>query len=302
MHKLTTIVLLFSLIFLNLAFSQDEKIKPLLQIRFPADGDTVSYSKIRIAGCTSPHTIVLINGVNTHVYPSGAFVDRVELKPLDNEIFISAKDSVSEIDTVLHIYRQPPIPVSPDRPTEIDTRIIWPVENITMISGDIIEVRFKGSPGGKAKFRIDDLCKNIPMTELNPRDAQGMRGIYSGIVRLHSKKLRRAQPVKFELRGVDGKKRKAKSRGLIVVQPDHIPLIGETRNQTYLKTSPYGWGIMTILQEGVRLHITGQRGFHYKVRLTENSYAYVATRDVNLLPAGTPIPKTSISLPSISVN
>jgi N-acetylmuramoyl-L-alanine amidase len=300
MSKVKIALLFFPFLFMNLVFSQEKTIKPLLQIRFPSDGDTVSYSKIRIAGCTRPNAKVTINGDSTRVYPSGAFVARVDLKPLDNEIIISAIDSTGEEKSILHLYRRPPIPVSPAHPTEIDTRIIWPDHDITLISGDVIEVRFKGSPGGKAQFSIDKLCKNVPMTELNPEDASGMKGIYSGTIRLYTKKFLQAKPVKFELKGIEGRKRKAKSPGKITVRPDHIPLIGETRNQAYLKTSPYGWGIMSILPAGVRLNIIGQRGNHYKVQLTKNDYAYVASPDVDILPAGTPLPKTSISLPSIS--
>jgi N-acetylmuramoyl-L-alanine amidase len=300
MHKSIITSLFFLIVLFNLLFAQEPSIKPLLQISFPTDGDTVSYSKIRIAGCTRPGAKVKINGDSTKVYPSGAFVSRIDLKTLDNEIVFIAEDSSFEEKSVLHIFRKPPIPVSPERPTEIDNRIIWPDDDITLISGDIVEVRFKGSTGGKAKFSIDDLCKNIPMTELKPKDAQGMKGIYSGTVRLQSKKFRRARPVKFEIKGMDGKKVKAKSQGLITVQPNNILLVGETRSQAYLKTSPYGWGIMMILPQDVRLHIIGQRGSYYKIRLTENEYAYVSRRDVNLLSSGTPLPKTSISLPSIN--
>ncbi len=293
------ILLLFPFLLINILFSQEPINKPLLQIRFPADGDTVAFSKIRIAGAAQPNAKVTINGEPTKVYPSGAFVSRIDLKLLENEIVIIAADSIAEEKAILHIFREPPIPVSSARPTEIDARIIWPEDNITFISGDVIEVRLKGSPGGKAKFSIDDLCKNIPMSELAPNDAQGMKGIYSGAIRLHSKKFRSARAVKFELKGIDGKTAKAKSAALITVRPDDIPLIGETKSQTYLKTSPYGWGIITILPPGIRLHILGERVAHYKIRLTENEFAYVSSKDIELLPEGTPLPKTSISLPSI---
>lgn len=298
MHKLNMILFILTTLISNIAFSQENK--SLLQISFPSDNDTVSYSKIRIAGCTRYGTNVRINGDSIRVYPSGAFVYRVNLKPLANEIHITAADSLGEAQKILHIYRTPPIPVSPVTPTEIDTRIIWPENDMILISGDIIEVRFKGSPGGKAKFSIDKLCKNIPMTELEPEDASGMKGLYSGTVRLYTKTFLRARPVQFELKGRDGKKKKTVSPGLITVHPDHILVVGKTNNYLYLKTSPYGWGIMTILPPGVRLHIIGQRGFHYKVRLTEGDYAYVASQDVKILPTGTPVPKTGISLPSIS--
>ena len=300
MLKIKFAFLLLPFLLFNSLLSQEPADKPFLQIRFPADGDTVSFSKIRIAGCTRPGAAVTINGSHTKVYPSGAFVSRVNLNLLDNEIVITAQDSMVEESSVLHIFRRPPIPVSPERPTEIDTRIIWPEQDITLLSGDILDVRFKGSPGGKAKFSINGLCKNIPMTELESEDTQGMTGIYGGSIHLRSEKLRSPQPVKFELKGIDGKKSKEKSPALITVQPDDIPLIGETQSQAYLKTSPYGLGIMTILPAGVRLQIIGQRNYHYKIRLTESDYAYVSRRDVKLLPPGMPTPKTTISLPSIS--
>ena len=112
MNKNKIIFLLFPFLLANLLFSQEPTNKPFLQVRFPADGDTVSYSKIRIAGSTRPGATVTINGNNTKVYPSGAFVSRVELNLLDNAIVIFAKDSTAEDSTVIHIFRRPPIPVN----------------------------------------------------------------------------------------------------------------------------------------------------------------------------------------------
>ncbi|MDZ7333678.1 MAG: N-acetylmuramoyl-L-alanine amidase [candidate division KSB1 bacterium] len=286
-------------IWTNLLSAQSPNEQKLLHVRFPIDGDTVTYTKIRIAGSTLPAARVTINGQATRVYPSGAFVGRVDLKPLDNEITIIASDSSNEERAVLHIYRTPPLPVSPERPTQLDPRVAWPEEDIVLVSGDLLEVRIKGSPGGKAWFSIPGLCKNIAMTELPPDDAQGMRGIYAGAIRLHTKKSFSPRPVKFELRGIDGKKAQALSKGLVSVVSDAIPIVGETKNTTHLKTAPSGWGVMSILPPGVRLHLIGQRGTHFKVHLTESDYAYVASSDVTLLPQGTPVPKTTISLPSI---
>ena len=300
MNRQIIITLLISLLCYNIASSQEDVVKPLLQIRFPAVVDTVSFSRIRIAGSTRPDAIVTINDQNCRVYPSGAFVDRVELKPGDNEIVVIARDSSGQEMSVLHIFRTPPIPVSPVRPTEIDSRIISPENDITIISGDIIQVRFKGSPGAQAKFSIDKLCKNMPMTELDPGDASGMKGIYGGVVKLHTNKIRRNRRIKFELKGRDGKKTKAIAPGRVTVLPDNIPMIVATISPAYLKTLPYGLGIMSILPPGVRLRMVGQRNNHYKVRLTEGDYAYVAVDDVTILPPGTPLPSTTISLPSVS--
>lgn len=283
------------------AFSQDSSlVRPLLQITTPHLSDTVSYSRIRVAGCTRLGASVTVNKIPVKVYKSGAFVDLIQLSTNMNTFEIFASDSLGDTTVVINIFREPPIPVSPSQPTEIDNRIIWPDDDILLISGDILEVRFKGSPGGKAKFKINKLCKNIPMTELAPADAQGMIGIYGGVVKLETVKKVESQAVEFELRGVDGKKVKIKSEGKVTVLPDKIPLIGETTDRTYLKSTPYGLTVMTLLPAGVRLQLIGKIGNHYKVQLTQEKFAYVPAADVQLLPAGTALPKTSISLPSIS--
>jgi len=285
------------------AIAQDSTtVRPLLNIIFPSSPDTVNYSQIRISGSTRPGAMVNINQIPVKVYASGGFVDRVKLSPRDNEIIITASDSLGDTTAVLKLFREPPLPISPARPTEIDNRIIWPDNPVKLLSGDVLEVRFKGSPGGRAMFKIDKLCKNIPMTELDPEEAQGMQGIYSGVVRLYSKKIVSGKSVQFELKGIDGKKAKAKSSGLVTVIPDQIPLIGETIEQTYLKPTPYAFTVMSILPPGVRFHVVGERNKHLKVRLSENEYAYINGTAMRLLPVGTPTPKTSIGLPWISYN
>ena len=274
--KFSNFTVLLILIFFTPLFSQNNfQSTSLLKVQIPSKNDTVSFSKMRISGSTRPGAEVLVNGRSIKVYPSGAFVDRVNLRYRMNRIEISAADFRGDTTTVFYIFREPPIPVSPENPVEIDKRIMWPEKNIILISGDFLEVRFKGSPGGKAKFKINKLCKNIPMTELPPESASGMRGIYSGIVKLESKKSIDSQAVEFELRGKNGRKIRARSEGRVSVIPDYIPLIGQTIGTSYLKTTPYGLGVISILPAGVKMVLVGKRGNHYKVRLTTDKYAFI---------------------------
>lgn len=297
-----SIILLILWFSMSLALAQPDTAQPrLLQIIFPTDGDTVSVARIRIAGNTQPGASVTINGQTTLVYPSGAFVDRVDLKPGMNEITITAADSLTSRTSVLRIFRQPPIPVSPATPTEIDNRIIWPETDQTVLPGDLLEVRFKGSPGGQARFSLRKIGQHIPMTELPPEDAAGMRGIYSGMLTIEAHKDIPPTPVEFELRGQDGKRVKARSKGLITVRHNQIPLVGETIAATMLRTAPAASAIISNLPVGVRLYLLGTRNNHFKVRLAANSYAYVPVADVKLLPPGTPGPSTSIGLPAYTI-
>ncbi|MDZ7318090.1 MAG: N-acetylmuramoyl-L-alanine amidase [candidate division KSB1 bacterium] len=301
MTRFSTLLLILGLLQSSLLAQPNVPQRPLLQIVFPTDGDTVSFARIRIAGSTLPGAKVTVNNLATLVYSSGAFIDRVELKPGMNEITITAADSLNSTTTVIHIFRQPPIPASPAMPTEIDNRIMWPEADQTLLPGDILDVRFKGSPGGQAKFSIRKLCKHIPMIELRPEEASGMRGIYSGVVTIAAEKDIPPTPVQFELLGHDGRTVKAKSKGLIAVRRDLIPLSGETITATSLRTAPAASAIISSLPAGVRLHLLGQRDGYFKVQLASNSYGYVPAADIKQLPPGTPVPNTSISLPTYAI-
>jgi len=294
-------LVIFFLVYSSISFSQNNYYtKTLLKLISPATHDTVSYSKIRISGSTRPEASVTINGKRKRIFQSGAFVDLVNLKTGLNNIKICVSCFSEDTTVILKIFRVAPISVSPVEPTEIDNRIMLPDENITLIPNDYLEVRFKGSPGGRAMFSINKICKNIPMTELVPKDASGMAGIYSGVIKINVNKKVIAKPVKFELRGRNGKKVKALSPGLISVLPDKVPIIGETIKQTYLKSTPNALSVLSIMPKGVQLHIIGRIGDFFKVNLLQKNYAYVSVKNIQIKPVGTPIPKTGISLPSIS--
>ena len=55
-----------------------------------------------------------------------------------------------------------------------------PSQDIWLGKDDILEVKFKGSPGYKAFFDIEGVESGIPMTELPPAKAGGLGGIYIG--------------------------------------------------------------------------------------------------------------------------
>ena len=276
--------------------------QPKLLITYPAKHDTFSLPRVRIAGCTSPSAQAWINDDSVKVYESGAFVGRVPLRPEMNLVTIRAEDSTGVATDTLFIYRPPPLPVSPESPTEIDIRYLRPSSDVWLLPGDFLEVRFKGSPGGTAKFSVGKLGKSIPMTELSPVEADGMIGIYSGILRIPNIKAMRGSVIEFELRGVDGKRVKVKSRAVVRVLAPDTPCIGETTEETYLWNAASGGTITCSQSQGVRLHIIGQIGEFYKVRLSGNEVGYVNATDVKLLREGTPLPCVFVSSPSIAVN
>ena len=147
--------LIFAVLFPFSAYGQlDFQNGPAINIIFPEDRDSVSYDKIRISGNTSRDARIVINDHQVKVYPSGAFVDRIDLAPAWNHIKIyGATDKGASLKTI-DIYRIPDLKASPARPTQIDKDYLFPREDMLLFSGDYLSVRFKGSPGGRAVLSL----------------------------------------------------------------------------------------------------------------------------------------------------
>lgn len=272
-----------------------------LTITFPARSDTFALEKVRISGSTDPAASVWVNDKPVRVYPQGAFVSRVALQTGMNQIPIRAEKKGKRAEDVLSIYRPPDLASSPEIPTVIDTSLIYPREDIWLLPGDFLQVRFKGSPGGTATFWVEKQQKGAPMVELEPENADGLRGIYSGLLRLSAAEPNRPYGITAELRGTDGRRAKIELPGRLYLLPYEVPLIGRVRDETNLWNAAAGGAPIGMLQDSVRLWITGKYASRYKVRLSANQIAYVNTVDVSVLPLGTQLPLTAVSAPGIAV-
>jgi len=295
MRKALGTVICFSMLFaLARGQSNQTEREKLLRITFPARRDTVSVPRLRIAGASLPTAIVKVNDRQVRVYPSGAFVDRVPLTPGMNQIVIQAEQSGTTAADTLWVYRIPPLPVSPSSPTQIDTNLVEPSVDMTLRDGDLLRLRFKGSPGGKALCSIDHLCKDVPMVELSPEEADGMVGIYQGMIRIKLDRSLRPTPVRYELRGLDGRKAKVESKGTVSALESAVPLVGETVTETPMWNAPQGGAIIWTLPMGLRVEVTGKVGARYRVRLSPQDVVWVGVQDVRMLPLGTAVPRAVV--------
>ncbi|MDZ7391993.1 MAG: N-acetylmuramoyl-L-alanine amidase [candidate division KSB1 bacterium] len=299
--RLGALLTIFAWTALALAHVPEGARKQMLRITFPARTDTVGGPRVRIAGSTLPHARVLINDRVVRVYPSGAFVDRVALAPGLNRIVVQAQDSAVSVTDTLQIYRIPPLAVSPTSPTQIDTNLVEPTVDMVLGNGDLVRVRFKGSPGGSARFTIDNLCKDAPMVELPPQEADGMVGIYQGMLRIKAERSLRPARVHYELRGADGKKAKAESKGTISVWDNTTPLVAEAVSETPMWNAPQGGAIIWSLLPGVRVEITGKIGSRYRARLSPQDVVWLNSADMRMLPLGTSVPRAVVGSMTQSV-
>jgi N-acetylmuramoyl-L-alanine amidase len=287
----------------TLAFGQIDQAKQgaLLKITFPARSDTVSVPRLRIAGSTLPTAKVSVNDHQVRVYPSGAFVDRVLLSPGLNQVVIQGEANGQGAADTLSIYRIPPLQVSPSSPTQIDTNLVEPAVDMVLENGDLLRLRFKGSPGGSARCSIDHLCKDLSMVELPPEEAEGMVGIYQAVIRIKAERSLRPTPVRYELRGVDGKKAKVETKGTISVLDSAVPLVAQLTSEAAMWNAPQGGAIIWTLPAGMRVEVTGKIGSRYRARLSPQDVAWLDASNLRMLPLGTSVPRAVVSSMTCSV-
>ncbi|MFQ5708282.1 MAG: N-acetylmuramoyl-L-alanine amidase [bacterium] len=257
----------------NLEFSDSLR----LRVVIPSEGDTVAFDQVRYAGSALSTARVWVQGQETRVYPSGAFVGLVSLEPGTNEIVVTARDSLGVLSDTVAVFRPTPVQSLPRRPTRIDPEQVKPTSDVSIVAGEFLEVEFQGSPGGKASFTLDKIAKNLSMAEVPPSQAHGLRGVYRGVVRIPSLKEFKPRPIKFKLRGRDGHTARTRSEGKVRVLPAARPLIGVTADSNNIVTTEPDGVILTELPAGIKLEILKESGAITRVRLANNVVGYLAS-------------------------
>ncbi len=258
-----------------------------MKIIFPADGDTLAVPRVRYAGSVLDTTLaVSVNGEQTRVYPSGAFVGLVPLQPGDNWIVFEAADGsgVAARDSV-HVYRIPPAETLAEAPSRIVD--IWPKEELWVEPGSEVQVQIRATPAGSATFEVPGVLKKAALIELPASQTGGINGIYRAVFRVPLAARRRVTQVRYKFKGADGKTHKARSPGRIQILDPALPLVAETVDSTNLLRTGPGGAIWTVLPKGIRVEVVGQRSGTFCVRLADGYDVTTAVSNLRLLPRGT---------------
>lgn len=262
-----------------------------LHITIPEEDTTITpFSRYRISGGTHPEAKAFINGEEVKVYANGAFAKLIPLK--GDTIIVEFKvemDGESISRNMLYLRPTPPEPIEP-RSKTITTQLMLPGSDIWLRTGDVLNVRFKGSSGEKAVFNIDGFKRNIPMKEI-----EGSNGIYVGTYEVLPGDMVSEQHITFKVK--KGPFGYVKKKSEFKVSFNGLPRVAETtRDRAHLNigmgTDRLGGARYGYLEEGVRLEVIGQDREHYKVRLSAGLSAWVPASHVQLLPEGTRIPKS----------
>lgn len=263
-----------------------------------SDTTVVPYSRYRIAASTNPDAKAFIDGKETRVYPSGAFVGLTPLPVGISILHLTVKSSYGDSLSRDFVFnRTEPIKTSPTDTLTIDPEMMEPSQDLWLGKDDILEVRMKGSPGYEAYFDVEGIDSGIPMRELPPKDAAGLRGVYVGRYKVKETDASRGYPVKFRLKKSFWSSERAYSKGRVWIMPDSLPRVAEvTGRRAYLNvglgTDRLGGAKLGFIPAGVQLEVDGKAGQLYRIRLSETMEAWLPESFARLLPLDTPLPRS----------
>ena len=264
------------------------------------DHDTVRTPspRYRIAASTNRSARAFINDKEVRVYPSGAFVSLLTLAVGENpvQVLVRAATGDSLVRDYIFVRPEPPKPL-PHDPAVIDLESIEPSQDLWLGKDDIVEVRFKGSPGYKAYFDIEDVESGIPMTELASKEGNGGDGIYIGRYKVRERDEVRDQPIRVRLKTSFWSSEKAFSKGKVTILPQELPRVAiVTGRKPFLNAGlgedRLGGAKLGYVQSGIRVQVTGKVGRQYRIRLSDEMIGWLPEDFVQLLPLDTPQPRS----------
>lgn len=284
-------IIFFELIFSLVLFGQNEN---YINIIIPEEDSIITnLSKFRLAANTLPGSRVEINGKKLKVYSTGAFVDLMKLEIGENEFEIESVDKEgNRVTKSFVIFREDDkIVTSESDELIIEDALMLPNSDMWLNSGDVLNVRIKGTPGCNAMF-----LDTIKMVELPETETKGIMGIYTGIYKVKPSDNYENKPIIFSLQR-DEEKITKKSSALISFIPEKLPrvavTVGDRPFLNYsLGTDRLGGTKLSYLEAGIKLIIDGMEQEQYRVRLTSNQVAWIPKDLVKLLPIGTFLPKS----------
>ena len=284
-----------------------------LDIVYPREDQivTATDSTFIFGSVSAPNSRILVNNIPVRVYSNGAFLGVV---PVSAGEFIFRCEAFSDSQSV-EVLRKVTVPpylatTSADS-IAIDSSFVFPAEDLELQPGDYLEVTCKGTPGLTTTFSIPGLVEAGAMAEASPRKAfywgeavfgegkapvtPDIHGVYHGVIRIPDSTALDSAEIEFTLGGTNGIDLKVTAPGRLTVRRDAVPRVAElTAELTVARTGP-GLGYQLFLPAGVKLWLNGKRGSYYRARLNDEENVWVPASSLAVLPAGTPIPSSTIA-------
>lgn len=322
---------LISLIIFLYSFSLAQEEAPKINVVYPKDGQNLTSSDSAfIFGSVTLKSSLKINGQNVEVYPNGAFLAFMKVQP--GEFIFELVDSNENgvvLDSVKVSTPNSSSTISKDS-LAIEKTGMLPDVDMNLRAGDIIQLRFKGTPDSKANFSIEGLVSNLPMTEsvVSAEKYWGKQvfgngdssiqvqsnGVYIGAYQIKPEDRIENAKVVFELsrelkdsleldssveidRINNTVSLKKFAPGRITITQDSIPQIIEFTDSVQIVRTGPGLGYLLLFQpRGVRAIANGQIGEWVRIKLAPSQEGWVKFASVKFFPQGTTIPQSKINL------
>lgn len=280
---------------------------PFVKVVYPNEGARIgARDSTFIFGQVTPGSELTINGHHVKVHKNGGYLAFLPIQAGDFVFHLEARNQLGVTTKDLNV-RVPEELIIPEDSLLITN--MSPSSDMTLTAGDVLEVRFRGTPGCTALFSIPGVRDDIPMVELPAgevpswgevfrRREEGTEGepsgIYSGVYRIDKDDSLKEAPIEFKL--ARGDSITDSTRALICIEQYDVPRVVEfTGEQQVVRTGPRRGYLLLYQPPGVRTEATGQIGDWVRLALAPGVEAWAHRDSIEFLPEGTSIPESRIT-------
>ena len=263
-----------------------QKSDPFIRIAEPDKlNQTVTSKQVFITGLVCKECSLTINDEAVKVYPTGAFAYKTTLSQSQTTFNLIARSGSKKSDKTVVFTYDPPDPEKPVSAFSIERIQTMPAGDLLLLPGDEVMVKVKAFPGCKASVR------QTPLKELPKQQADGMTGIYQGIVRISEADQFNNDKWTVQLVSSNGDTTYKKTTAAFTVMNPQVPMTVITKGR--LAHLEYGLGEDRLggakigyIDSAIPLRVVGKVGNDYKVRLAPSRTAVIPDDLVKIMPEG----------------
>jgi N-acetylmuramoyl-L-alanine amidase len=246
-----------------------------IMVVFPHEGDVIGPASAQfvLGSVSDPKGIFEINGATIPIYKTGAFLAWIPIQSGTFTFHCELKSQAASSPYDRHVFVKPwPAPL-PEHPIAIDSSSIAPASSEELRPRDWLSVRFKGSPRGKAWFRLPH------HSWMKMREYNDSLGLYEGLYQVAPGENMDPTPIKLYLSGV-----KVKTRAKVSFRsgPPKIAVING-QNPVMMKAEPE-IGEMFPIFPAARVMTSERRGSWTRLDLSGGQSGWVETYHLDFLP------------------
>ncbi|MFH1891661.1 MAG: N-acetylmuramoyl-L-alanine amidase [Candidatus Zixiibacteriota bacterium] len=304
--------------------------EPLIKVQYPRKNQSLpAVDSTFIIGKVTPGSSLEINGIRVPVHKEGGFLAFLDVSAGEFEFVLTANLAGLSTTLVWPVRIADRYCAVPRDSLAILHQYHVPTVYQELVSGDLLEVSLRGTPGGKASFSIEGVARDIPMVESGllyenswgsevfgsgaVQQESNVAGIYNGSLYIPDSALVDSARIFYKLQvsakqvaaGRTGPKAAVADSvysvvedtafGRVTVTRHGYPRVVELKDSVQsIRTGPRK-GYLSIFQpKGVRFVCIGKYSNYLRLALAPGQTAWVPDTSVILMAQGTPSPQSFI--------